>query len=71
MTAKRAGYTPQKIGVSLFNLKDDPAEKVDVAAQNPDVVKRLTALAEKAREDLGDSLTKQTGKGERKPGMVQ
>ena len=68
---RAAGYTDQKIGTALFNLVNDGAEKVDVAAQHPDVVKRLTALAEKAREELGDSLTKRTGTGERKPGMVQ
>ena len=68
---KAAGYTDQKISAALFNLVDDPAEKLDVAAQHPDVVKRLTALAEKAREELGDSLTKRTGTGERKPGMAQ
>jgi arylsulfatase A-like enzyme len=66
-----AGYTTQKIGTSLYNLVDDPGEKIDVAAKHPDMVKRLTALAEKAREELGDSLTKKTGRGERKPGTVQ
>ncbi len=68
---KAAGYTTQKIGTSLYNLVDDPGEKTDVAAQHLDVVRRLTDLAEKAREDLGDSLTKKTGRGERKPGIVQ
>ena len=68
---KASGYTDQKISAALFNLVDDPAEKVDVASQHPDVVKRLTGLAEKARQELGDSLTKRTGKGERKPGMAQ
>ena len=42
-----------------------------MAAKNPDVVKRLEALAEKARDDLGDSLTKRVGKGVREPGRVQ
>ncbi len=68
---KAAGYTTQKIGMSLYNLVDDPGEKIDVAAKHPDVVRRLTALAEKARDELGDSLTKRTGRGERKPGRVQ
>jgi arylsulfatase A len=41
-----------------------------VAAAHPDVVARLMALAEKAREDLGDSLTKRTGRGVREPGRA-
>jgi uncharacterized sulfatase len=31
----------------LFDLEADPSEQHDVAASNPDVVKRLTAMAEK------------------------
>ncbi len=38
----------------LYDLKADIGEKTNVAEQNPDVVKRLLALAEGAREDLGD-----------------
>jgi len=41
-----------------------------VAAAHPDVVARLQVLAEKAREDLGDSLTNRTGHGVREPGRV-
>jgi arylsulfatase A-like enzyme len=68
---KGDGYTEEKIGLSLFNLKEDQAEKVNVATQHPEIVKQLLALAEKAREDLGDSLNKRTGKGERQPGRVE
>jgi arylsulfatase A len=67
---KGAGYTEQKIDFSLFNLKTDPAEQTDVASKNPNVAARLLAMAEKATADLGDSLTKRTGRGERKPGRV-
>ena len=38
--------------------------------QHPDIVKRLEAEAEKARQELGDALIKQTGKGVREPGRV-
>lgn len=38
----------------LFNLADDIGERNNVAAKHPDVVKRLLAVAEKARDDLGD-----------------
>jgi arylsulfatase A-like enzyme len=63
-------YQQLKIEPSLFDLKSDPNETTDVAAEHPDVVKRLEALAEKAREDLGDSLTKRKGEGVRPPGRV-
>lgn len=37
----------------LFNLQSDIGENNDVAAENPDVVKRLTALAGQTDGDLG------------------
>jgi arylsulfatase A len=67
---KPAPYKQEKVGLELYDLENDVGEKTDVAEKNPDVVKRLEALAEKAREDLGDSLTKRTGKGIREPGRV-
>jgi arylsulfatase A len=59
------GYVQAKTGLELYNLKADPAEKTDVAAANPDVIARLQKLAEAARDDLGDSLTKREGKNRR------
>jgi len=38
----------------LYHLVDDPGEKVDVAADHPEVVQRLLKLAESARADIGD-----------------
>ncbi len=38
----------------LFDLEADVGEKTDVAAQNPQIIARLSALAEKARADIGD-----------------
>jgi arylsulfatase len=38
----------------LFDLEADIGEQRDVADRHPDVVKRLLALAEAAREDIGD-----------------
>jgi arylsulfatase len=54
----------------LYDLDADVNEMKDVAAANPEVVKKLLAFAEAARDDLGDSLTKRTGKGVREPGRV-
>ena len=63
-------YVDREIGQSLFNLVDDPSETRDVAAEHPEVVQRLTALAEKAREDLGDQATKRAGKNVRPHGEL-
>ncbi len=55
--------------LQLYNLDSDIAEKNDVADKNPDVVKRLLVLAEKARDDLGDLNRK--GKNQRPAGWVE
>ena len=54
--------------MALYDLQNDVGESRDVAAKFPDVVARLQALAEQARDDLGDSLTKRVGKNARPPG---
>jgi arylsulfatase len=43
--------------VSLFDLVADPGER-RTSPRRTDVVTRLQALIERARADLGDSLTK-------------
>jgi arylsulfatase A-like enzyme len=60
----------RQIGLELFDLESDAGESTNVADRHPDVVRRLEALAEKCRDDLGDSLTKRTGKGVRPPGRL-
>lgn len=54
----------------LYDLKADLGEKSDVASLHPEIVERLTAFAEKMRDDIGDTLTKRKGKGARGPGRV-
>jgi arylsulfatase A-like enzyme len=63
-------YKQARIELALFNIEQDIGEQHDVAAQHPQVVQRLLALAEKAREDLGDSLTGRQGRGRRQPGRL-
>lgn len=62
-------YNFAETGLELYDLERDVSETLDVAAQNPDVVKELQALAEKARDDLGDSLTERKGKNVRPAGL--
>ncbi len=52
----------------LFDLESDIGETTNVYDQHPDVVERLTALAEVARDDLGD--TDREAKGRRPAGWV-
>jgi arylsulfatase A-like enzyme len=59
-----------EIGLALYDLDADPGETTDVAVKNPQVVARLQALAEVAREDLGDSLTNRQGKNVRPSGKI-
>ncbi len=66
-----APQTTQQIGLSLFDLRNDPGERIDVAAANPDVVARLQKLADAARAELGDTLTKTKGTGARPAGRLQ
>ena len=69
---KAVAYSQMKIPApQLYDLDADPGQKTDVAAQNPEVMKRLQALAEKARADLGDNLTGRKGTGRREPGRVE
>jgi arylsulfatase A len=49
-----ARYEQAQIELALFNLESDSGEATNVASDHPDVVARLTALAEGARKDLGD-----------------
>lgn len=64
-------YEQGRIGLELFDLKNDPAETTDLAAERPEVMKRLLAAAERARTELGDRLTKRKGKGVRPVGKLE
>jgi arylsulfatase A-like enzyme len=53
----------------LFDVRHDVAETREVSAAHPEMVARLNAMAEAAREELGD-LNRQ-GKGQRPAGWVE
>jgi len=64
-------YAKRSIGLALFDLESDISETNNLADQNPDVVARLQALAEKCRDDLGDSATGRAGRNVRPPGRLE
>jgi arylsulfatase len=64
-------YRPLPVGKELYDLTTDRAESRDVAAEHPEIVARLEALAERARAELGDSLTKREGAGVRPAGSLR
>jgi arylsulfatase len=66
--ASRHGQKVELLPLSLFNLKDDPGEAKNVAADHPEIVARLSRLAEPIRLELGDTLTGVVGKGKRAAG---
>lgn len=63
-------YKTLRCGLELYNLDKDVGEQHNVADQNEEVVKRLQQLAEQARADLGDALTKTEGSGCRAAGKL-
>ncbi len=71
MDGRPAVYTHPKCGLELYDLEDDIGEQHNVAEEYPDVVKRLLDLAERARDDLGDSLTNRKGRNCRPAGTIK
>jgi arylsulfatase len=65
-----AGYGRRKTELALYDLKSDIGEKHNVAAEHPKVVERLIKLADKMREDIGDSRKRMKGKNRRPPGRM-
>ncbi len=60
------GDVPRRL---LFNVAEDISSEHNLAAENPAIVARLEALAEQAREDLGDRGRR--GANQRPPGRVE
>jgi arylsulfatase A len=55
---------------SLFDLEADPGEMVNVLDEHPGVAEFLRALAERARDDIGDAATDRRGRNRRPGGRV-
>ncbi|MFC1640257.1 discoidin domain-containing protein, partial [Gemmatimonadota bacterium] len=62
-------YAFPTVPTALYNLEHDVGETTDVSADYPEVVARLDALAELARESLGDELTEREGSEVRPAGQ--
>ncbi|MCB0719004.1 MAG: sulfatase [Bacteroidetes bacterium] len=60
-------YSP-RAELALYDLDADIDESTNVLDQHPEVVARLTALADAERAELGDKLTGVEGSGNREPG---
>ncbi len=68
----KAGKTMQdSTGLALYDLSLDPSEKFDVKDKNPLIVAKLEEVANRARADLGDGLTRKKGSNQREPGKLQ
>ena len=63
-------FRSRKNPESLYNLQTDISEQNDVSKQHPDIVRRLTSMADKMREDIGDSAKKIKGKNVRPIGQA-
>jgi arylsulfatase A-like enzyme len=54
----------------LYAVQKDIGEKTNVASENAAELSRLLAIGDNMRAELGDSLTKTKGTGNREPGRV-
>jgi len=61
-------YDAGRIELSLFDLKSDPGESMNVADQQHEVVARLQALAKSIQAELGEG--QQRGTGQRAVGRI-
>jgi arylsulfatase A-like enzyme len=66
---KNWGEPTPNVPLQLYDLQADIGEANNVANKHRDIVKQLLALAQKAREDLGD--VDRPGKGQRPAGWVE
>ena len=72
LAAVRSGKWKLVFGnpIALYDLESDIGETTSRAKEHPDVIKRLQAVADKARADLGDARQKLPGQNRRPPGKL-
>lgn len=58
-----------KTGLELYDLQDDPTESIDLASARPELVTRMTSMADVMRGRLGDRLQEIEGTENRAPGQ--
>jgi len=63
-------YAQKKSKLELYNLKDDISEKTNVADRYPEIVEKLSKIADDARQELGDDIMDMEGSGVRSCGRV-
>jgi arylsulfatase A-like enzyme len=63
-------YEKRTTDLALYDLESDIGETKDVAGEHPEEVERLKKLADRAREELGDTATGAVGKGVRPAGKL-
>jgi len=68
---KPGTYAREQVKPALYDLHADLGETTDVQAKHPEIVERLQGYAERARVDMGDSLTKRVGKNVRKADVAK
>ncbi len=54
----------------LYNLKTDPSETINILNEFPELAKKIIALANKKRREIGDDLTNVVGLENREIGMI-
>ena len=60
-----AKYETKKVGLELYDMRNDISESINVAQEHPDIVARLQIAADAWRTELGDKLTDRIGNGVR------
>jgi arylsulfatase A-like enzyme len=60
----------ENVLLALYDLRTDPGEERDVKDKHPDIVQKLTQIADGYRKELGDGITNQVGVGVREAGKV-
>lgn len=63
-------YTQTRTDLALFDLEQDPGEQTNLAQKHPEVVERLSLLADKIRKKLGDAHQNISGTENRPPGRI-